>query len=72
MTFEIWWERYRMQGQSVLQRDLAKQAWDAAIAEEREACCKLIGDIYQPWWDSDDNGGYYAEICAAIRARSTP
>lgn len=69
MTFEEFMEQKYAEaaeysaGVTREQKDIAREAWDAATLAEREACAELCDSLYPPWNDPGDCAGL-------IRARS--
>lgn len=45
MTFDEWWVTLETREQNSTNYALTKEAWQAALAEERERCAKLCEEI---------------------------
>ena len=53
MTFDEWWANNADDSNGTLsfREALCRQAWDAAVAAERERCCKILAGGDHPWWE---------------------
>ena len=55
------------------EEDIARDAWEAATRNEREACAKVCEEMRNPWGDSAETADWVRatyDCAAAIRARS--
>jgi len=54
------------------EEDIARDAWEAATRNEREACAKVCDEMHHKWkWGNDEPVSGPSECAAAIRARGT-
>lgn len=68
MNFDEWREIYF--AGPLMNEAMARAAWDAAIAAEREACAKVCTEIMDDFWTGDDRWEAARHCAESIRARS--